>query len=358
LPDYIKDPADLRAAQISLAESMYENGDLDDARKVFTQTIASAKAAGDIEAEAESESTAGEIAFLQGQTASGETLTDHALKLSRKPGISPSVRVWTAVYYATNRERLGFRTDENLHMLEAAAQQARDHNLPPREIADVLYSLAFVLKSRDRLDEAEPIYNQALQVYSQDPQAQCDQSAVLGELASIEDNRGNPQASLPLYQRAYDGLKSCSGAESRGALEQQDRMAGALVELGRAQEALPVLESALPAWRQIAGSSPDLAEPLLFLSEAYVETGHLAEGEKAARELLTVQEGKVASTDRRLGASHLILARALTGQSRYQEALPHAEIAETLLSGAVSPSGKQMSAEASQELLDIREKLR
>ena len=52
LPEYIKDPADLRAAQISLAESMYTNGDLDSAQKVFTQTIASARAAGDVEAQA------------------------------------------------------------------------------------------------------------------------------------------------------------------------------------------------------------------------------------------------------------------------------------------------------------------
>ncbi len=48
LPGYIKDPGDLRAAQMSLAESMYENGDLDSAQKVFQQTTASAKAAGDI----------------------------------------------------------------------------------------------------------------------------------------------------------------------------------------------------------------------------------------------------------------------------------------------------------------------
>ena len=45
LPEYIKDPADLREAQMGLAESMYENGDLDSAQAVLTETIASAKAA-------------------------------------------------------------------------------------------------------------------------------------------------------------------------------------------------------------------------------------------------------------------------------------------------------------------------
>ena len=42
LPDYIKDPADLRKAQMSLAESMYENNDLDGAARVFGEVIASA----------------------------------------------------------------------------------------------------------------------------------------------------------------------------------------------------------------------------------------------------------------------------------------------------------------------------
>ncbi len=54
LPQYIKNPSDLREAQMGLAESMYENGDLDNAQKVLTETIASAKVANDISAEAES----------------------------------------------------------------------------------------------------------------------------------------------------------------------------------------------------------------------------------------------------------------------------------------------------------------
>jgi serine/threonine-protein kinase len=358
LPDYIKDPADLRKAQISLAESMYENGDLDNARKVLTQTVASAKIAGDNEAEAESESTLGDLAYTQGQTKLGEELTAHALELSRKPGISPSVRIWSAVYYAVNRDRLGFVTDENLRLLQSAAKESRDHPLPPREAADVLYNLAFDLKLRERFDEAEPVYLQALQVYAQDPQAQCDQSAVYGELAFMKDNRGQVEASLPIYQRAYDGYKACSGAESRGALEQLDNLAGALTKLGRAAEAVPMLEGAMPAWRKIAGDSPALADPLYFLCRAYVETRRYAEAEKSAKELVEIQTGKLAPDDRRFGMSHYVWARALAGELRYQEALPHALIADKLLAlNAVSSGGKQSAMEARQLLQEIQQKL-
>jgi serine/threonine-protein kinase len=358
LPEYIKDPSDLREAQMGLAESMYENGDLDSAQTVLTQTIASAKAAKDIPAEAESEAFSGNIAYLQGQMDAGDTLTAHALELSRKPGVSPAVRAWSAIFYAWNRDNNGYRSDENVRLLQFAVKECRDNNLSPRETADAIYTLGEDLELRGQLDEAERAFNEALQVYSQDPLALCEQSEVYGDLAYVTEMRGNVSASIPVYQRAYDGYAKCSGAESRGALTEQEYMAGALMKLGRATEALPMMESAMPAWRKMLGSSPDLAEPLYFLSKAYVETGHFEQGEKVAAELVAVQEGKVAPTDRRFGASHLLWAQALVGQHRDREALPHAEIADKLLAmGAVSAGGKLMGAEAHQVLVDIQSRL-
>jgi len=358
LPDYIKNPADLREAQMGLAESMYDNGDLDGAQKVFTQTIASAKAAGDVQAEAESEAFAGNIDYLQGQMEQGAALTAHSLELSRKPGVSPAVRVWSAIYYAWNRENNGFRDDENVRLLQFAVKEARDYSLSSRETADALYNLGSDLELRGRLDEAEQVFNQALQVYGQDPAALCEQSEVYGDLAYVSEMRGNVPASVPLYQRAYDGYKTCSGAESRGALTEQEYWAGALIKLGQAQDALPMMEAAMPVWRKMLGTSPDLAEPLNFLSLAEIGTGHFAEGEKAAKEMVDVQTGRVAPTDRRFGASHLLWARALAGQHRYEEALPHAEIADKLLAmNALSVGAKKSSAEAHQMLLDVQSKL-
>jgi serine/threonine protein kinase/tetratricopeptide (TPR) repeat protein len=358
LPDYIKNPADLREAQMGLAESMYDNGDLDGAQKVFTQTIASAKVAGDIQTEAESEAFAGNIDYLQGQMEQGAALTAHSLELSRKPGVSPAVRVWSAVYYAWNRENNGFRDDENVQLLQFAVKEARDYHLSSRETADALYNLGSDLELRGRLDEAEQAFQQALQVYGQDPAALCEQSEVYGDLAYVSEMRGNVLASLPLYQRAYEGYKTCSGGESRGALTEREYLAGALIKLGRPQEALPMMEDAMPVWRKMIGTSPDLAEPLNFLAMAELGTGHYLEGEKTAKEMVDVQTGKVAPSDRRFGASHLLWARALVGQHRYQEALPHAEIADKLLAmNAVSVGAKKAASDAHQVLLDVQSEL-
>ena len=358
LPEYIKDPVDLRAAQMGLAESMYENGDLDNAEKVFTQTIAEAKTAGDAGSEAEAEAFSGNIAYLQGRMDQGQALTAHALELSRKPTVTPTVRVWSEIYYAANRENNGFRSDENLRLLEAAVQESRERHLPERETAYAIYMLASDFEVRGRLDEAERLINEAIGIYGREPYAICDQSEMYADLAYIRAARGEFEASLPLYQRAYDGYKTCSGPDNRGTLVVGDYMAGAMIRAGKAKDAIPMLEASMPAWRKVAGSSPDLANPLHFLALAYVDTGQYVQAEKTAEELVKVQEGKVAADDHRMGSSHLVWAKALVGQHRYQEALPHAEIADRVLAQTlISPTQKQVSADAHHVLMDIQSNL-
>jgi hypothetical protein len=96
----------------------------------------------------------------------GAALTAHSLELSRKPGVSPAVRVWSVIYYAWNRENNGFRNDENVRLLQFAVKESRDHNLSPRETADALDNLGSDLELHGRMDEAEQASTQALQVYS------------------------------------------------------------------------------------------------------------------------------------------------------------------------------------------------
>src|SRR5580698_6875335 len=160
LPDYIKNPADLREAQMSLAESMYENGDPDSAQKAFEQIIASAKAAGDIGAEAEAEAFYGDIAYQKGRMDEGKARTAHAFELSRKPGVSPNVRVWSEIYYAANLEKNGFRTQDNTRLLQEAVKESHEYNLPERETAYATYQLAEDYEVLGRLDEAAQLIQQ------------------------------------------------------------------------------------------------------------------------------------------------------------------------------------------------------
>jgi tetratricopeptide (TPR) repeat protein len=355
VPDYVKDPADLRQAQLGLAESMFDNGALDSAEVVFKEVVASAKQARDVGTEAEAEAFAGNIAYMKGDMQGGASLTAHALELSRQRGVPPTVRVWSDIYYAWNRDDNGFRSDENVRLLKRAVAEAQENHLPERETADALYNLAEDLELRGRMSEATPAFRQALAIYDKDPAALCEQSDIYGDLAWITQMAGNIAASLPLYEKAYDGLKRCSGPDSRGALTEQGFMAGVLVELGRGPEALSMMEAAMPTWRALEGTSPDLAEPLNFLTLAELATHHYAQAESHAREMVDIQTGKVDANDRRFGVSHMLWARALVGQNRPSEALGHARIADALLArNALSAGAKAAGAEAHQLLLSLQ----
>jgi tetratricopeptide (TPR) repeat protein len=119
-----------------------------------------------------------------------------------------------------------------------------------------------------------------------------------------------------------------------------------------------MLEDTLPAWKKIVGSGPQLSDPLSLLSRGYLDLGRYPEAEKAAKEAVEIQGGRLAPADGRIGTSHLLWARALVGQGRYQEALPHARIAETVLTrNAGSASARQAASEAHQVLLKVQSNL-
>ena len=132
-------------------------------------------------------------------------------------------------------------------------------------------------------------------------------------------------------------------------------MAGALVKVGRAPEALAIMNEVLPKWRQLGDKSPEFDEPLNFMAMAELATGHATEAEAHAREMVEVQTGKVSPEDRRFGASNLLWAKALIQQGRFREALPHARIADELLANNAHSKGlMELMTEARQVLADVQ----
>jgi hypothetical protein len=94
------------------------------------------------------------------------------------------------------------------------------------------------------------------------------------------------------------------------------------------------------------------------MAMAYVETGRFADAEHTSTELLDVQRGKVDPMSHRWGSSEEMMARALVGQGKYAEALPHAKAADVALAATSrAPAEKAQSERAHQMLLDIEAKL-
>ncbi len=349
LPDFIRDPGDLRQAQLSLAESMFESGDLTDARGAFANIIAEATQAGALGDKAEAEAFAAEIEFQDGNIAAGRGLAADALALSKTAGVSARVHVLAEIYYAFNEENNGYLKDTNLELLRAAVAESRSRHLSEHDTTLALRDLAGALYNRGRNVEAKAIFEQLLPLYANDPLGLCDRSEVYGWLAWIDNTSGDRAASLPLFKQAYEGYLACAGADSRGALDELPYWADALTRLGRASEAVTMLEQALPIWRRLLGDSSDQSEMLYFLARAYLVVGRYRDADRFAVENLERLTGKLAPDDRNIGLAHLVLGQALLGEGRAREAAPHARKAvELLVASAATDYGRALGAEATQ----------
>ncbi len=359
LPDYIKNPADQRAAQLSLAESMFENGDKAGARKVYLAVSHSAAAAHDINAQAEADAFAGHIASQLGDAAQGADLTGMALRLSSERGVQPSVRVWSEIYYAQVREGTDQRSDANLHLLRDAVAQARADKLPERELAFAMATLASDLEVRGDLDEAEGLVRQSLAIYNTEPYAICDQSEMYADLGYIAGSRGDQQGSVSLFQKALQGAISCTGPDNTNTLLIQDYTAQALLNVGAAKEAADLMRDALPRWRRAKAAGPDLANALLYTTLAYKDSGQLKEAEESGRELLELEHRTFPAKSHMIGSGEQAVAETLIAEGKLQEALPHAELADsTLMATSRTPAYKAGAERMHQVLLQLRQRLK
>ena len=360
LPQYIKDPTDLRQARLALAESMYENNAFEDAKLPFLQVLAAAETAGDVNAEVESAAFAGDVDFQLGDVKNGEALTSKALSLASSGNVSPHARVWSEIFYALDRDNSGYRTDDNLHMLEHAAQESLQSNFGSYETARILNNVGEDYEIRGLLDRAEQTFHEALRFYGDSPAMLCDRSATQGDLGWVMGLRGDVAGGLPIVQQSYDGYAHCAGADSVGALSEQNVIADYLIKLGRAPEALTLMQSIMPIWRRVSNPNSDrFSEPLYYLTLAENKTGHYVDAERDAREMARIQEGRVSPTDRRMGVTEWMLAEALAGQGRWQESRPHAMKADEILTHSVtiSPAAKQVNAQVRQLCLEIESNL-
>jgi serine/threonine-protein kinase len=356
LPDFIKDPADLRSARLSLAESLFDNDDFAHAQPVFTQVISDAKAVGDIGSEAEAEGFAGDVAYNLGQGDLGGSLTAHAYSLVHQRGVTPSERVWIEVYYVENRADRGIRSDEDGAILKSAVAEARTERLPERETAFTIGKLADYLSQRGDLNQAQGLAEEAYGIYGREPYAFCDQADAAVLLANIRYNRSDYAGSLPLYKQGYEGFKACAGPDNLNTLSLQVLMARDMLKLGQAQAVVPMLEAALPIWRKTFHDNTDIVAPLVFLARAYIAVGAYTKAAGAIEEALKVQQGKVIPNSTRVAVFELLWAQALVGEQRPAEALIHAETADKEYAGiaVMTPAEKVYAAQAHQLALDLR----
>ena len=339
---------------------MYQNRDFEAAEPVLRQVILTSVPAADFAAEAEASTYLCGIRNSQG-AADSLQLCAHAVKLASRPGIPPRTLALAAITSAEARGNRGLATDkETVRLAELAVRVSVSNNLPPHQIAQALTKLGDIEQNIGYLDKAQPLFEKALLYYQQDPLALCDQSDVYYGLAGIRRMSGNIPESVPLYKKAFEVYRTCSGPSDRETLRMGAYYAGALAESGRAPEAVALLEDSALSWRStFEPTSLAWREYRHFLGLSYQEAHRFADAERIAQVNLdfAIKTAKDPSKDRIVGVGHLELARALAGQNKNTDALIHAEQAEQILApSTISAGAKKVLAQVRALELDLRSK--
>ena len=326
LPDFIKDPADLRAAQLSLAKSMFANDDYGAAATELDNVIRSAKTSGDLGAEAEAEAYAGATAYFLGHAEQARILSQHAMSLAHSPSVSPSARVVIEDYYVYLREASGQRDDRNVTILQDAVDEARHQHLSPQETAEAIGWLAWAFNVRGRNLEGEQLLKENLAVYNRQPYPACDLAATYVRLGNSYYVRGDYPDSFSAHNQSYQSYQKCNGSEGLNTIEVASNLARDMALVGRAKEAIALLESTLPIWQSKYGDNSDRFMPYKMLSQAYLVDGQFAKSADAAQEALRILRSTNGRNIAQQALCELYLARALQKQNRLGEAFQHAQL--------------------------------
>jgi eukaryotic-like serine/threonine-protein kinase len=346
VPDFIKDPDDLRQARLSLADSLYLSSDFATSQTVYEQALESARASQDKSAEAESLSQLGLIAHFSGKPEAALDDTERGYAASRASGIPAGTRLLGAQAYVLVHEDLGKTTDQNAGYLETAIKDARAAHVADNHISAALIQLGQVLNKRGSYDDAIRTFQEGIALIQNDRLSTCDEAGALYGMGGVYRSLDQNDKAAPVMREAYQRMRTCYG-DSPFTLQTLGYWADAMIQAGRAKEALPELEASEPLWKTGSMNRVAASQNFVFLGRAYLADSRFKPAEQAAIHGFALIDGQVGPLDRGLGFVHLVWAMALAGQGQDANAKPHAEIADRILnSNPRSPSAKRWAGQA------------
>ncbi len=190
------------------------------------------------------------------------------------------------------------------------------------DLATSFNELAYLYNFQGRYSEAEPLYQQALQMRKRLlGESHPDVATSLNHLAGLYYSQGRYSEAEPLTQQALQMRKQLLGESHPDVATNLNNLAFLYKSQGRYSEAEPLLKQALQMRKQLLGEShPDVAASLNNLAGLYDTQGRYSEAEPLFQQALQM-------TKRLLGESHPDVASNLNNlallyksQGRYSEA--------------------------------------
>jgi len=192
------------------------------------------------------------------------------------------------------------------------------------ELASLLVKTADYLLQRAHYEEAEPLYQRALQIREQTLGDSHPQVAFpLNGLADLYREQGHYAEAEPLYQRALQLWEQTLGGVHPEMAFSLNNLAILYCEQGHFQQAEPLLQRSLQLWEQMLGPEhPKLATSLNNLAILYCEQGHFQQAEPLLQRALHLDEQQFGPEHPEVAYSLTNLADLYRDLGQYAEAKP------------------------------------
>ena len=192
-------------------------------------------------------------------------------------------------------------------------------------LATGLNNLAALYVSQGRYQEAEPLYKEALEMRkrllgNQHP----DVASSLNNLALLYDNQGRYREAEDLYQQALQMIKRLQGNQHPHLASSLTNLADLYRSQERYQKAEPLYKEALQMRKCLLGNQhPDVANSLNNLAVLYDNQGRYQEGERHYKQALQMIKRLLGNQNPYVATIWHNLAKLYSRQGRYQKAERH-----------------------------------
>ena len=346
----LKDQPDLRAAMLAtLADAMRGLAEYERAEPLMQASIDATRgdAPETARLRAERLSLLASIRVRRGDRTASLVASDLALTELDRPGADDiDLRVGIENTRAMALKWLD-RTDEAAAALERVLTLSPGTGEHEKEhMAYALDNLAHVREAQGRWDEAQATAERARDAFVALNGARHPTSLAVGAYAaSLLLMRGYPDASRDAYAVVLDGQRALLTPNDRRLTNTETSLARALLQLGQADAAKALLDSALARCdASFGGQHASCPVTVQVLGEWQAAHGDVKRGIALLREAVALREADKEPTARAQNGARFALARALCRGGAREEgaALMHAALPALLADPRVAPGEKRV----------------
>jgi serine/threonine-protein kinase len=206
-------------------------------------------------------------------------------------------------------------------LLDSALNRRRSLSPTDPAIAGTLVALGLLRVDQARLDDAERLVRQGLDLTKRTrPPGHPAVAAALDALGRVLEEKGDYGQAIPVLEQAVK-LRSVHGGSPADLAASQYELANVFFYAGRYEESEKLNRQVLELNRRTyGGRHPRVAEALINLGAIQQDLGHYKEAERFHRQALEINRGFYGEDHFRTASNLTMIARSLVFQKRLDEA--------------------------------------